>query len=108
MADMQSGVPPMKVYSSLQRKSLTDLPLNVHLLSMEKWTDGSILVRLEHAFQKDEDPVLSQPATVDLQGLFGKLEISSVQEVTLDGSALLSDIARLKWSKKSAASYHGT
>jgi Glycosyl hydrolases family 38 C-terminal beta sandwich domain len=43
------------------------LPDNVHLLTLEQWVAGSVLIRFEHFFEKDEDPVLSQPATVQLK-----------------------------------------
>lgn len=46
---------------------IKELPENVHLLTLDKWTDdGSYLIRLEHIFEKNEDPTLSQEATVDL------------------------------------------
>jgi len=43
------------------------LPDNVHLLTLEQWEAGTILLRLEHFYAKDEDPVLSQPAKVQLK-----------------------------------------
>lgn len=50
------------------------LPANVHMLTLEQWVLPSImpvevsqiLLRFEHIYEKDEDPVLSQPATVNL------------------------------------------
>lgn len=51
------------------------LPANVHMLTLEQWSTTSsiepieipqILIRFEHIYEKDEDPVLSQPAVVDL------------------------------------------
>jgi len=43
------------------------LPDNVHLLTLEQWEAGTILLRLEHFYAKGEDPVLSQPAKVQLK-----------------------------------------
>ena len=43
------------------------LPDNVHLLTLEQWEAGTVLLRLEHFYAKDEDPVLSQPAKVQLK-----------------------------------------
>jgi len=43
------------------------LPDNVHLLTLEQWDAGTVLLRLEHFYAKDEDPVLSQPAKVQLK-----------------------------------------
>jgi len=43
------------------------LPDNVHLLTLEQWDAGTVLLRLEHFYAKDEDPTLSQPAKVQLK-----------------------------------------
>jgi len=50
-------------WSGLKRS----LPDNVHLLTLEQWEAGTILLRLEHFYAKDEDPTLSKPATVQLK-----------------------------------------
>lgn len=46
----------------------TELPKNVHLLTLDNWndTDSTFLIRLEHILEKDEDPKLSQEVTIDL------------------------------------------
>ncbi|CAJ0938021.1 unnamed protein product, partial [Mesorhabditis belari] len=62
-----------------------DLPANVNLLTLEKRSDG-ILMRLEHIFQANEDPSLSQPATIDFSNLFTGFTIQSVQELLLGGN----------------------
>lgn len=49
-------------YSNLK----TPLPDNVQLLTLEPWTDNTVLVRLEHILEKNEDENLSQKVTVDL------------------------------------------
>ena len=43
-----------------------DLPLNVHLLSLQtvNETQGTVILRLQHIFEVDEHPVWSQPASV--------------------------------------------
>lgn len=44
-----------------------ELPENVHLLTLDKWTDdGSVLIRLEHLLELEEDIDLSKEVTVDL------------------------------------------
>jgi len=43
------------------------LPANVHLLTLEQWDSGTILLRLEHFYARDEDPMLSKPAIVQLK-----------------------------------------
>ncbi|XP_055327446.1 LOW QUALITY PROTEIN: lysosomal alpha-mannosidase-like [Paramacrobiotus metropolitanus] len=75
------------------------LPDNIHLLSLEQWKGSSLLIRLEHIFEPDEDPVLSQPATVDLQNIVRDMKITAVQEMTIDGNIPLDSVHRLNWNK---------
>jgi lysosomal alpha-mannosidase len=74
------------------------LPDNVHLLTLEQWVAGSILMRLEHFYEKNEDPVLSQPATVHLLDLFVPFSINTVVEMTLGANEPLADATRLQWT----------
>jgi lysosomal alpha-mannosidase len=74
------------------------LPDNVHLLTLEQWEAGTILLRLEHFYAKDEDQLLSRPATVQLKDLFVPWIIESVVELTLGANQLLSDCKRLQWN----------
>lgn len=62
-------------------------------------------MRLEHIFEKDEDAILSQPATVDLQDVLRDFRITSVREMTLDGNMPLSGVQRLKWRKVDEEEY---
>jgi len=47
-------------YSGLKES----LPTNVNLLTVEPWKEGSLLLRLEHIMEANEDPVLSLPVEV--------------------------------------------
>jgi hypothetical protein len=47
------------------------LPDNVNLLTLEQWDARSLLVRLEHFYASNEDPQMSQPATVQLKVRIG-------------------------------------
>jgi len=38
--------------------------MNVHLLTVEPWKEGSLLLRMEHIMEANEDPVLSLPVEV--------------------------------------------
>nr|QHC34068.1 lysosomal alpha-mannosidase [Platynereis dumerilii] len=80
------------------------LPDNVHLLTLQGWRAKTILVRLEHFYEKNEDPKLSQPVTVQLKDLFVGLEMVSVQELTLGANKKLEDAKRLMWKVEN----HGT
>jgi lysosomal alpha-mannosidase len=66
------------------------LPQNVHLLTLKQLDASTLLVRLEHIFGKDEDSVLSQPATVDLTTLFKQFKIVNAQELTLGANLVVS------------------
>ena len=82
-----------------------DLPDNINILSIEQWKGASLLVRLEHIFEKDEDAILSQPASVDLQDVLRDFAITSVREMTLDGNVAARDVTRLQWRKADEDEY---
>nr|CAD7414004.1 unnamed protein product [Timema poppensis] len=86
-------------------KSSLGLPSNVHLLTLEPWKDQAVLLRLEHFLEKNEDPILSRDADVNIknysslkQELLAPLTVLSVNETTLDGSQWLSEVDRLQWN----------
>lgn len=56
------------------------LPPNVQIITLTPWGDGEVLLRLAHQFGLDEDAALSQPATVDLEGLFTIFDIAQADE----------------------------
>ncbi|KAK7113102.1 lysosomal alpha-mannosidase-like [Littorina saxatilis] len=82
------------------------LPDNVHLLTLQQYPSAGpapsetqpFLLRLEHFYEKGEDPVLSQPATVNLQDLFSAFDVTGAIELTLGGDMVLSDLNRLAWN----------
>lgn len=82
-------------YSGLRRS----LPKNVQILTLEPWIATSILLRLEHVLEKDEDPSLSQPVIVDLQGLFTPFELVEIRETTLGANQWLDEKHRLHFKK---------
>ncbi|XP_030753916.1 lysosomal alpha-mannosidase-like [Sitophilus oryzae] len=77
------------------------LPKNVQILTLEPWKDSSLLLRLEHLFDYDEDSILSQPALVNLTDLFTGFEILSLEETTLGANQWLRDSNRLKFKTNS-------
>lgn len=81
-------------YSGLK----TSLPPNVHLLTMEPWKKGTKLLRFEHIFEFDDDPVLSKPVTVVLKDLFTDFDIVSLTETTLSANQFIKDARRLNWN----------
>ena len=42
-------------------------PAPEQLLSLEQWNSTSLLLRLEHLYENNEDPELSKPANVSLK-----------------------------------------
>lgn len=73
------------------------LPPNVHVLTLEQWRGSSVLLRLEHFYENNEDPVLSKPATVSLQRMFSPFEITAAEEMTLAANKVKSEATRLHW-----------
>ncbi|GAB6018756.1 hypothetical protein CHUAL_000428 [Chamberlinius hualienensis] len=82
----------------------TPLPDNVHLLTVEPWNNNTLLLRLEHFYEKTDDPDgLSLPVVVNIQNLFTAFQITSVSETTLGANLLLSDNTRLIWKTNSTS-----
>jgi hypothetical protein len=61
---------------------------------------GGNLLRLSHQFAVGEDPVLSQPVTVNLATLFSGVTLNNVVEVSLTANQPASDIEEniYKWN----------
>lgn len=75
----------------------TPLPENVHILSLEPWNNNTVLLRLEHILEKNDDENLSKEVTVDLTDLFTKFAIKKLVETALGGNMLIEESVRLKW-----------
>lgn len=76
----------------------TELPANVHVLTLEPWKDGNILLRLEHFISNNDDPTdLSKVALVNLRLLFSGIKIISYRETSLTANQWIEDVHRFKW-----------
>jgi len=66
----------------------SDLPANVHLLSISALNSSSTasILRLTHLYAHDEDPNGSKPVEIDLSKLFTGLTIKKLTETTLSGN----------------------
>ncbi len=89
-------------YSAAYRltwSALTDqLPLNVHLLTLDQLDAKTYLVRVENYFELNEDNTYSQPVTFDLQSIFKAIgTISNAVELTLSANLELTKLQRLNW-----------
>lgn len=74
----------------------TSLPGNLNLLTLQQWSKDTLLLRLEHVFEKDES-TFSKPVTISLKNLFIHFNITAVEELVLGANLKLSDLHRLQW-----------
>ncbi|KAL6111177.1 man2b1 [Pungitius sinensis] len=74
------------------------LPPAVHLLTLTRWDEDSVLLRLEHQFQRRESKVNSGPVTVNLQKLFSTLEVLGASELNLSANQWKDQMTRLDWT----------
>ncbi|XP_039281888.1 lysosomal alpha-mannosidase isoform X2 [Nilaparvata lugens] len=79
------------------------LPENVHILTLEPWKWGTLLLRLEHIMESHDHIDLSKPVTVDLKDLFNTFKIKSMKEMTLGGNMELKNMHRLHWKTVNSA-----
>ena len=89
-------------YSNAYRQTWTalstQLPLNLHLLTLDQLTAKDYLVRVENYFELNEDANYSHPFTFDLQSIFQAIgTISNTVELTLAANMNLADLKRLDW-----------
>ena len=90
-------------YSALAKQ----LPPNVHLLTLEEWKDSSVLLRLEHFYDENDDPNnLSKPVTFSLASLFAPFGIAHARETTLSANQWLSEATRLSWKTLATHTSH--
>ncbi|CAK1553218.1 unnamed protein product [Leptosia nina] len=88
------------------------LPFGVHVLTLQNWNDGTLLVRLENFLEKS-DVVKTGVKYVFLKRLFYNIEVERVRETTLAANVWLSDWTPLRWEKNGSFltnfnKYYGT
>ncbi|XP_063313819.1 epididymis-specific alpha-mannosidase [Pelobates fuscus] len=119
------GSEPSDRFNSTSEDSI-NLPPNLHLqlLSIPGWKYSSnhtehienvqkgkrdtadpdfqrVLLRLQHLYESDEDPVLSKPVSVNIQSLLKVLgKVVLLEERSLTGTWDLSTMKRWKWKSK--------
>ncbi|KHJ84301.1 hypothetical protein OESDEN_15988 [Oesophagostomum dentatum] len=77
-------------FSSMSRS----LPEFAHLMTLERWQGRSLLLRIEHIFQNQEDTENSKPMSVDLQDLFTQFKIVKMTELMLAGNRNVTNSTR--------------
>ncbi|XP_061472674.1 lysosomal alpha-mannosidase isoform X1 [Rhineura floridana] len=95
----QPGQDNLKEFSALHHA----LPSNIHLLTLAQWEPDSILIRLEHQFERGESVNGSMPAVVNLLNLFSSFNIIAVQEMNLAANQKREDMSRLVWQPAEGA-----
>ncbi|KAL5557535.1 hypothetical protein UlMin_039771 [Ulmus minor] len=73
------------------------LPLNVALITLQELDDGSVLLRLAHLYEANEDPEYSTLAKVELKKMFVGKTIKEVSETSLSANQEKSNIKKLEW-----------
>lgn len=73
------------------------LPPNVALITLQELHDSSVLLRLAHLFEVDEDDVWSKVAVVDLQNIFAERTITQVEELSLTANQKKSEMKAKQW-----------
>uniref|UniRef100_A0A914E320 Glycosyl hydrolases family 38 C-terminal beta sandwich domain-containing protein n=1 Tax=Acrobeloides nanus TaxID=290746 RepID=A0A914E320_9BILA len=67
----------------------TALPPQLNLLTLKPINDTSVLIRLEHFYQKTEDATV---ASVDLANIFNNIKVNSAQELNLQATEVVSTL----------------
>ncbi|ETN75227.1 glycosyl hydrolase family 38 protein, partial [Necator americanus] len=85
-------------FYSIQRKKFSSmtrsLPEFAHLMTLERWHKKSLLLRIEHIYQNQEDADNSKPMDVELQDLFSQFKIEKMTELMLAGNRNITNFTR--------------
>ncbi|KAL9679438.1 hypothetical protein QQ045_017300 [Rhodiola kirilowii] len=73
------------------------LPLNVAIITLQELDDGSVLLRLAHLYEADEDAEYSKPAIVELTKLFAGKKITNLRETSLSANQDKSQMSKKTW-----------
>ncbi|KAK6922587.1 Glycosyl hydrolases family 38, C-terminal beta sandwich domain [Dillenia turbinata] len=74
-----------------------NLPMNVALITLEELDDGSVLLRLAHLYEANEDSDYSTLAKVELKKMFAGKVIKGITETSLSANQDKSMMRRLSW-----------
>ncbi|KAI5089006.1 lysosomal alpha-mannosidase isoform X1, partial [Silurus meridionalis] len=88
--------------TTLQFSGLSSaLPPAVHVLTLSQWDQDSVLLRLEHQYERSESHTYSPPITVSLQKMFSTLDIVGVSEMSLGANQWKEDMKRMQFKANS-------
>lgn len=82
------------------------LPENVNLLTLQAAAEDKVLLRLEHMFAVGEDPLLSQPVSVNVTALVSSLgfTVAGGAELSLTTNQLRRELKHLQWKTEEISS----
>lgn len=75
------------------------LPIGVHVLTLQEWNDGTLLLRLENYLEMS-DVIRAGVKYVKLDQLFANIKIFKAEETTLGANIWLNNFEPLHWNKK--------
>jgi alpha-mannosidase len=81
-----------------------NLPVNIQLMTFEKMSESSLLIRFAHQFAINEDPNLSKSVQINLNSLLHQYSIKNIREVTLSANQEKSERTKSKiiWKSTNA------
>ncbi|KAF9804995.1 hypothetical protein SFRURICE_015943 [Spodoptera frugiperda] len=82
---------------------LHGLPRHIHVLTLEPWKAGTVLLRLENTLESPiREDYTSKPThiTVELRKIFLQMNIKLVRETTLAANQWLDDARQMDWSTR--------
>lgn len=82
----------LKPEFSLLKRALSD---QIQILTLERWADNQILLRLEHVLEIAEG---GESQKVDLNDLFASFKITEWEEMNLAANSKLEEISRMRWT----------
>lgn len=75
------------------------LPIGVHVLTLQEWNDGTLLLRLEN-YLEFSDVIKTGVKQVRLDKLFTNIKVRKAEETTLAANIWLRDYEPMQWNKK--------
>jgi len=77
---------PISTFSMMQKQLQELLPPPIQVITLEKWSESLVLVRIAHQLAVDESAELSNDVTIDLSEVFKPLQVTQFVEVTLSAN----------------------
>lgn len=90
----------IKKAATISIPDFNGLPLSVHLLTLEPFTENEILLRLENFLDKTQGNMIS----FSIRHIFDSLGGQEIRETTLDGNMALSQMKRFKFHAQESGS----